>query len=133
MKNENHYFHRVAKETPTRFWINNPTLAQARLAIEEGAVGCTTNPSYIAKILGDPEEAERVRHIVDILLPYVSDDSELAGLAQRIAVEPLAALFRPMYESSGHSLGLVTIQGDPFAEKESANIIQEGLESRKVG
>jgi transaldolase len=133
MKNEKHYFHRVTKETPTRFWINNPTLVQAKMAIEEGAVGCTTNPSHISKILSDPEEAERVRHIVDLLIPYFSDDSELAGLAQRIVVEPLAELFRPLYESSGHTQGLVTIQGDPFAETESANILKEGLESRKVG
>jgi transaldolase len=133
MKNEKHYFHRVTKETPTRFWINNPTLRQAELAIEEGAVGCTTNPSYIAKILSDPEEALRVQHIVDLLVPFVADDNELAGLAQRLAVEPLAALFRPLYESSGHTQGLVTIQGDPFAEKQAANIIREGLESRKAG
>jgi transaldolase len=72
-------------------------------------------------------------HIVDILLPYTDDDNELAGLLQRIAVEPLAALFRPLYESSGHSLGLVTIQGDPFAETDAANIVREGLESRKTG
>jgi transaldolase len=133
MKNEKHYFHRVAKETPTRFWINNPTLRQAELSIEEGAIGCTTNPSYISKILSDPEEALRVQHIVDLLVPFIADDNELAGLAQRLAVEPLAALFRPLYESSGGAQGLVTIQGDPFAEKEAANIIREGLESRKSG
>ncbi|MCL1817744.1 MAG: hypothetical protein FWG35_02350 [Spirochaetaceae bacterium] len=133
MKNENHYFHRVTRETPTRFWINNPTLAQARLSLEEGAIGCTTNPSYLAKLLSDPEEAVRVAHVVDLLLPFFPDDSELAGLAQRLVVEPLAAIFLPLYESSGHTQGFVTIQGDPFAEKDAGSIIHEGIESRKAG
>ena len=35
----NTYFHRVSKQTPTRFWVNNPTLTEAKKAIEAGATG----------------------------------------------------------------------------------------------
>jgi len=45
------YFHRVAAQTTTRLWINNPTGEEADLAIEAGAIGCTTNPAYCARLL----------------------------------------------------------------------------------
>ena len=45
------YFRRLASETPTEFWINNPTPEQARQALEIGAVGATTNPTYPALLL----------------------------------------------------------------------------------
>ena len=40
------YFHRVAEQTPTVLWVNNPTLAQAQTALEAGAMGISTNPTY---------------------------------------------------------------------------------------
>ena len=55
------YFHRVQAETPTRFWVNNPTLEQAKQALAEGAVGCTTNPSYVSKLFSSPEDSRRAR------------------------------------------------------------------------
>ncbi len=45
------FFHRVSARTPTRFWINNPTDEEARLAIANGAIHCTTNPTYAGKML----------------------------------------------------------------------------------
>ena len=42
---QNRYFKRVTDQTPTRFWINNVTAKEADMALEEGAVGCTQNPS----------------------------------------------------------------------------------------
>ena len=45
------YFHRVTVQTPTKFWINNPTREQADWAIEAGALGCTNNPSYTWKMI----------------------------------------------------------------------------------
>jgi transaldolase len=47
------YFERVSRLTQTKFWINNPTGEEADLAIKEGTVGCTCNPSYCGKMLFD--------------------------------------------------------------------------------
>jgi len=41
------YFHHVQAQTMTRFWINNVTREETRLAIEAGARGCTQNPFSI--------------------------------------------------------------------------------------
>lgn len=127
------YFHRVHEQTRTRFWINNPTLEQARLAIEAGAIGCTTNPSYVSKLFSSDEDVRVVNRAIDLLLPYEKNDSIVASKVQQMMVARLADVFLPLYTRSGGKEGLVTIQGDPFAETDTALIIEEGLENRKIG
>ncbi|WP_332447393.1 transaldolase family protein [Sphaerochaeta sp.] len=129
----NTYFHRVQKETNTRFWINNPTLEQAKSAIAAGAVGCTTNPSYVSKLFASKDDFRIVLRAIDLLLPYEADDSIVASKVQQMMVSRLADLFLPLYERSGGKQGLVTIQGDPFAETNTDLIIREGLENRRIG
>jgi transaldolase len=129
----NGYFRRVENETPTRFWINNPTLRQAREAIDAGAIGCTTNPSYVSKLFESPEDFAQVKRAVDMLLPHVEDNNELAAIVQRMMVARLSDVFMPLYEASEGKEGYVTIQGDPFEETDAQSIIDEGLENRRIG
>ncbi len=110
------YFQRVQAQTPTRFWINNVTREQARLAIEAGAVGCTQNPAYTWKMMDAPEEREYVCSLLDPILQQEADDTQALVQLQRALVERVARQFMPLYEKSGGDLGLVSIQGDPFHE-----------------
>lgn len=127
------YFHRVHGETMTRFWINNPTLEEAKLALEAGAVGCTTNPSYVSKLFSSEEDYRCVLRAVDLLIPYEQDDSIVAAKVQQMMVARIADLFLPLYNKSGGTEGLVSIQGDPYAETNTQLIIEEGLANRKIG
>ncbi len=131
--NNNGYFQRVRKETKTRFWVNNPTMDEARLAIEAGAVGCTTNPAYVSKLLSSPADRAYVERTIQILAPHISSDAVLASLLQRIMVSRLSDLFMPLYEASEGKAGYVTIQSDPHQEEDSSFIISDGLENRKIG
>jgi transaldolase len=126
------YFHRVHAQTATRFWINNPTLEQAKKAIEEGAVGCTTNPSYVSKLFSSEEDMSFVLRTIDLLLPYEKNDSVVASKVQQVMVARLADVFLPLYEKSEGKVGLVTIQGDPFAETDTDLIIEEGLVNHTI-
>jgi transaldolase len=126
------YFHEVKAKTPTRFWINNPTIVEARLAIEAGAAGCTTNPSFSAKMLSGPEEAAELKPLLREAIRACPADDDAAGLVQRGLVKRLAELFMPLYEASGGSEGFVTIQSDPLRETDPAFIIAEGREARKL-
>jgi len=126
------YFHRVQNETPTRFWINNPTLEQAKKAIAAGAQGCTTNPSYVFKLFNSEEDMRLVKRSIDLLIPYEKDDAVVAAKVQGVMVGRLADLFFPLYKSSGGTAGFVTIQGDPFKETSAEAVIQEGIENRKI-
>jgi transaldolase len=127
------YFHRVSEETPTRFWINNPTLDQAKQAIDAGAMGCTTNPAYLSKLFSSPEDFRVLLRAIDLLLPYEKNDSIVAAKAQGAMVARLSDTFLPLYEASGGRAGFVTIQGDPFEETKARSIIDEGIENRKIG
>ena len=127
------YFHRVQEETPTRFWINNPTMAQAEKALRAGAMGCTTNPSYVSKLFSSPEDYRAVLRAIDLLVPYETDDSAVAAKVQAMMVARISDLFLPLFEDSKGAAGFVTIQGDPFGETAAQNIIDEGVKNRKIG
>jgi transaldolase len=127
------YFHRVAALTPTKFWINNPTRAQAKTAIDEGAVGCTNNPSYAQKMLDHPEEGQYAAQILDEVVSEVSDDAAAVIAHQARMVAPVAEIFRPMYEASEGRHGYVSIQGDPINDEDPEVIVAESLENRKIG
>jgi transaldolase len=79
------------------------------------------------------EDVRVVNRAIDLLLPYEKNDSIVASKVQQMMVARLADVFLPLYTRSGGKEGLVTIQGDPFAESDTALIIEEGLENRKIG
>jgi len=126
------YFHRVARQTMTRFWINNVTRRQADLAIQAGAVGCTQNPSYTWKMLTHVEEGEYAKQRLRETLGASTDDSRVQTLLQARLVKEIAAKFMPLFEKSSGRYGYVSIQGDPTEEK-ARPIIEESLENRKLG
>ena len=127
------YFHRVQAETSTRFWINNPTLDEARKALNAGAVGCTTNPSYVSKLLASPADAAYVDRAIAMLIPYIPDNSQVAAIVQRLMVARLSELFMPLYDATAGKQGFVTIQGDPYDEIDAAKIVEDGLKNRIAG
>jgi transaldolase len=126
------YFHRVTRQSPTMFWINNPTRKQAEMALAEGALGCTNNPSYTQKMLDNPEEGSYALKILDEVLKECKDDSEAAVVYQARMVKPIADKFLPLFKASGGEHGLVSIQGDPFHDDKAEFIIKESIENRKV-
>lgn len=127
------YFHRVSEQTPTRFWVNNPTRQEADWAIGEGAVGCTTNPSYCQKMIDHPSEGAHARTLLDEAIHESMDDTEAQAILQRKLVKGIADKFRPIYERSRGRDGFVSIQGDPTNELDPKVIVAEGLKNRELG
>jgi transaldolase len=131
MKAEN-YLLRVVQQTPTEFWINNPTREQADLALSHGASGCTNNPSYSQKMVDHPTEGAYAGKILDETIREVGSEEEAAAEFQRRLVRPIAEKFLPVFENSAGTRGFVSIQGDPIHEEDPDVIIREALENRKV-
>jgi transaldolase len=127
------YFIRVTEQSPTMFWINNPTRSQADLAIENGALGCTNNPSYTQKMMDHPEEGAYARKILDETLKDIEDDRRAAVVFQQKMVKPIAEKFLGMYRQSGGRHGYVSIQGDPIEDEDTELIIRDSVENRKLG
>lgn len=126
------YFIRVTKQSPTEFWINNPTRLHADLAISHGATGCTNNPSYTQKMLDHPVEAVYAQQILTETLRDCQDDNTAIAEYQRRMVKPIAEKFLPIFTRTRGSQGYVSIQGDPVREDDPDVIIREAIENHKI-
>lgn len=126
------YFLRVIEQSPTEFWINNPTREHADWAIANGASGCTNNPSYTQKMVDHPQEGPEALRILDASIRESDNDDEAAAIFQRKLVRPISEKFMPMYNQSSGDRGYVSIQGDPIHEDDPDVVIREALENRKV-
>jgi len=124
------FFTKLKRETPTRLWINNPTVQEAHLAIEHGGVSCTTNPTYGANMIR--RDGEFARAVIRDCLKQSQDDSVVADLVQQRLVARILEIFRPLFESSKGQDGYVSIQGDPRADTDPDHIIGEALRYRSL-
>lgn len=119
------FFHRLHELTPTRFWVNNPTLDHARLAIAAGAVNCTTNPACCSTLLAT--DAEYMHKVIDDVVALENDDNIAAERAYFKAAQQLMHLFLPLYEQSNRRQGYVTIQGDPRSDSDPRLIVADSV------
>jgi transaldolase len=126
------YFHRVVAQSPTEFWINNPTRKQADLALTFKATGCTNNPSYSQKMYDHPEEGDYARQLLLDSIKENNDDDEVAAIFQAKLVAPICEKFMPLFTKTNGSQGFVSIQGDPIKEDDPDVIIREALKNRKI-
>ena len=129
---EKNYFRRVMDLTPTKFWVNNVTRAEARLGIEAGALGCTQNPSYTWKILSHQEEGPYALELLRNALRQSDNDNEVQCTLQRELVRAISDLFMPLWERTGGRFGYVSIQGDPIHEDDPQVIIDEARNNRSM-
>jgi len=125
------YFKRVQKETPSRFWINNVTRKEAKLAINAGAVGCTQNPSYVWKMINSDDEKKYVDNLILEIIEKTNDDNEVVKILQQKLIANTALIFNNIYEKSAGDFGFVSIQGDPFDES-SESILSQAHENIKI-
>lgn len=126
------YFHRVQEQSPTVFWINNPTREEADLAIAAGARGCTCNPSYCQKMIEHPHEGVFALRLLEQVLKETRNDSEAESLLQRRLAQPIIEKFRPLYDRNSRRDGFVSLQGDPIREEDPQVILSEARANRAV-
>lgn len=126
------YFLQVAVDTPTRLWINNPIGSEIDAALAQGAVGCTTNPSYGGNLLR--REPEVVHEAIASVLASTAgaDDKAVAERVQQRLVARITERFGEVYERSGATAGYVSIQGSPFQDHDAEAILRAGRAARHV-
>jgi transaldolase len=128
------YFQKVRAETPTRLWLNNPTMEECDLALAQGAMGCTTNPSYGGNLL--KRAPDYVKPIIAQVVAGASpseDDLHVADRVQERLVSNVLAKFRPLWDASGGKEGFVSIQGAPESDHDGALITHEAHRARTLG
>jgi transaldolase len=128
------YFQQVRAQTPTRLWINNPTIEECGLALAQGAMGCTTNPAYGGNLL--KRAPDYVKPIIAEVVKEASpadDDLAVADRVQERLVGRVLAEFRPLWDASGGREGFVSIQGSPETDTDGALITHEAQRARTLG
>ena len=125
------YFHRVAKDTPTRVWVNNPSGQELQDAIEAGAVSCTTNPSYCSKVI--LQEPDYLNNVIDNVIERETDNNAAAERVYHVAAQRAIDAFRPIYKESEALHGYVTMQGDPRLDRNPDAIVEEAMRCRGLG
>jgi transaldolase len=100
------------------------------LAIEAGAINCTTNPAYCSKLLkSDPDY---IRGVIDNVIKEVNDIDEAAvRIYQEVSARVMAA-FLPLYEQSSGGYGYVTMQDDPRLDEDADAVIRAALSNRTL-
>jgi transaldolase len=125
------YFHRLHRETPTRFWINNPSGAELEHAIAAGAINCTTNPAYCSKLLAS--DKGYLHTLIDQVIRETRDDEEAAVRVYQRASQRVMEGFLPLYEHSQGRYGYVTMQDDPRQDHNAEAGIRCVLDNRRLG
>ena len=127
------YFRRLTAATPSRAWVNNPTIEEIGLALAHGATGSTTNPAYGGSLLR--RAPGEVVPIVDAVLAEHSDadDEAIAVLVQQRLAGRIAGRFRPLFDATGGTAGFVSIQGSPDSDMDADRIWDEAQANHAVG
>jgi transaldolase len=125
------YFHRVASETPTKVWVNNPRGPELQKAIEAGAVCCTTNPSYCSKVIA--MEADYLHGVIDTVIEETEENDAAAERVYQITAKRILDAFLPIYEETEGAFGYVTMQGDPRLDTDPDAIVEEALRCQELG
>ncbi|MGI6696643.1 MAG: transaldolase family protein [Christensenellales bacterium] len=121
------YSRRLERETPTRFFVNNPTPSEAKAALDIGnVIGVVTNGNYLKRMLTIPETKDYTIAFIDKLIRDGIDDDELiVALATQNAVNACAKIWLPIFECTNGEKGWVAIQGNPNHDTDYDFIVSE--------
>jgi len=103
----------MTQTTPTRFWNDSCSIPELAYAIENGAVGATSNPEIVGIVLKN--ETEKYLPYANRLLtenPKASEDDILWLLNEHMAAEG-AKLLYPIYKKNDRKNGYISIQTSP--------------------
>ncbi len=107
---EQSYLQWLAGETHTNWWHDSADLDELRVALENSAVGVTTNPVLVAKALyARPQEWRPLLPV----LPEGLDPEQRTEELMKTVTQKVAAMLLPEYERSQGKSGFVCAQVSP--------------------
>ena len=71
---------------------------EADWAIAAGAISCTTNPTFCARMLKSPGESTYALNLIDRVIEQIADDKAAAELVMQQMVKRVMEKFMPLYE-----------------------------------
>jgi transaldolase len=125
--------HETALSTATDYWNDSCALAELTPAIENGAVGATSNPTIVLEVLKKEMALweDRLRAII-AENPTWSEDEVTWQLIEEIALKG-AELLLPVFEREGHLKGRLSIQTNPINYRNPQALVEQAVHFDSLG
>jgi transaldolase len=117
--------HEMASTTATDFWNDSCSLDELAYAIENGAVGATSNPTIVGEVL--EKELDRWSGRIGEIVaehPAWSEDEVTWRLVEEMAVKA-AELLGPVFDREHGLKGRISIQTDPRQYRNAAALVEQ--------
>ena len=116
---------RTVTEFPTQYWNDSCNEAELSYAIENGAVGATTNPTIVGTVMQQEYEqwAPRVREIA-AEHPTWTDQQVTWQIIEEMAIRGWKML-EPIWHESHGQKGRLSIQIDPTLNRSPARMLEQ--------
>ena len=124
--------HKMVSTTPTELWNDSCSAADLRSAIEDGAVGATSNPTIVLGVV--QQELEEWRGPIEDLFAKHPTDTEAQitwHLIEEMTIRA-AALLRPIFERTGGARGFISLQTNPEYYKSTQALVTQALHFAKL-
>lgn len=124
MVNSN-YLKRMAEETSTDYWNDSCAADELRYAINNGAVGATTNPIIVGKVF-NKEKSEWTDYINRLMKrdPLCSEVDILWDMNETMAVRG-AEMLQPIFKEQQARKGRISIQVNPQFYKDAGAMLEQ--------
>jgi transaldolase len=113
--------------TATDYWNDSCSIEELTYAIENGAVGATSNPTIVLEVLKKEMHLWRER-IAAIIRehPTATEDDVAWRLNEEMAVKA-AELLQPVFEREGRRKGRLSIQTNPKLFRDADRITEQAI------
>jgi transaldolase len=125
--------HQMAATTATDFWNDSCSIEELTYAIENGAVGATSNPTIVLDVLKKemPLWKERLQQLI-AENPQCSEDELASMLFQEVSVKG-ASLLEPVFERENHLKGRLSIQTNPANYRNAEALASQAVRFSRLG
>lgn len=119
--------HQTVSTTQTDFWNDSCSIEELTYAIDNGAVGATTNPSIVGQVLKKEMHLWKAR-----ILEIISENPEWSEveitwkLIEEMAVKG-ASLLMPVFEKTAGKKGRLSIQTNPTFYRNARAITEHAI------
>ena len=117
--------HEMVLTTPTDYWNDSCSVEELNYAIEQGAVGATTNPVIVLGVLKKEMPLWRDRIHAIIAQNPLWTEREVAWKLMEEAACRGAELLYPVFQRQGGHKGRISLQTDPAYYRDSARILEQ--------
>ncbi len=113
--------------TATDYWNDSCSIEELTYAIENGAVGATSNPTIVLEVLKKemPLWRDRIGEIIREH-PTATEDDVAWRVIEEMAVKA-AKLLEPVFEREGGRKGRLSIQTNPKLYRDAARITEQAV------